>query len=235
MIESLIIATVIISIIGCKAPTTEEKLKEAVENLKSQQYKDIEYIKVDSIRYSLGSLSGIHTYNADFLKEHLDRLRDLRESARLTHSNPLIVELSHRIMKTRRHYEFLLQEAGKPDTSTKVYNLDYNILIKSPSQSKERREKAFLYAINLQPVRINIDSLFFKATNYKDEYDSSSELSVLKMNTELEVKRERLQYELRMDIARGMNRGVILQYELEIAKLRSQIAHNKMKYYWLYD
>jgi hypothetical protein len=231
----LLISLLFISFItSCNHSTTESKIKQAIEKIAREEDNDIEYLKIDSIHYSLGNLSILFFNLAELKRNYLEEQRSSREDAKKYRLYSSLVELSHDMHNTEAKADLLGKLAENPDTSIKVYNVKYYINFKSPSYSNEGEEKAYLYASNLEPVKINLDSLF-TANNIKpDIYDSTNEINALKRNDSLELQASKLERELELLQARGYNLGVILSAQLQIAKIRQQAAGERLKYYWLY-
>lgn len=224
----------LIFITACNNSRTESKIKEAIEKNVREQDNDIEYLKVDSIHYSLGSLTLLYLKLAELERNYLGEQRSSREDAIKYRFYSSIVELSHDMRYTEAKADLLSKLAENPDTSIKVYNVDYYINFKSSKYSNEGHEKAYLYAINLKPIRINLDSLYM-ANNVKPEmYDSTEEINALRMNDSLELKESRLVRELEMLRASGYDNLTLDAAEVRIANIRVQIAGHRLKYYWLY-
>lgn len=223
-----------LSFASCNQSTTEDKIKEAIEKNVRQESEKIEYLKVDSIHYSLGTLAMFYLNLAISKNKYLQETRSLRQSTLEYPDYSLRVKLSHEINFIAAKEQLFSKLSENLDTSIKVYNVDYYINFKSPKYSYEGHEATYLYANNLTPVKIDFDSLFTANNVKEDKYDSTDEIRALQMNDNLELELTKLQRELGLLIAGGYNRVVISEQELRIARLKVQISGNKVKYFWLY-
>jgi hypothetical protein len=221
-------------ITACNHSTTESKIKEAIEKIDREQYDDIEYLKIDSVHYSLGSLTLLYLKLAELKRNYLGEQRSRREDAKKYRFYSSLVKLSHDMHYTEAKADLLSKLSEHPDTSIKVYNVDYYINFKSPKYSNEGHEKAYLYASDLKPIKINLDSIYIANNVNPEMYDSTEEINALRMNDSLELQANKLEREVELLRAGGSSLDVILNVELRILKIRKQAAGDRLKYYWLY-
>ncbi|MEP6683919.1 MAG: hypothetical protein ABJA35_11695 [Parafilimonas sp.] len=246
--KKIYITIAICSLIACKH-STEDRIKSAVEKLERNEHSNLEYLKIDSINYSLGTLmkyySNLAKMESSYIIEEKNIRADVFETLdassvvkmldeSMLPSASLIVKTSHDILLAQERYDYLMSIAEYSDTSIKVYNVTYRLNYKTSDNSHESNEKAFLDANTLKPVRIDIDSIYKKANSKKLVYDTTKEKNALIQTYNFERQANNLETELRLQIASGVNYGVVLDYRVRIAKLREQAAYNKVKYYWLY-
>lgn len=222
------------SIAGCKPTTTESRIRHAIENNIRKQHSDIESLEVDSIHYTLGSLTSFYQNLAILENDYLREQSELRQGTIEYGNHSLRVKLSHDINFTAAKSALFGKLSENPDTSIKIYEVKFNLNFKSPKYSNQGKETIYLYANSLTPVRIELDSLLTVNNVQEDKYDSTGEIKALQINDSLELESSKLQRELGLLRARGSHRGVILEKEVQIARLRVLISGNKMKYYWLY-
>jgi hypothetical protein len=246
--KKIYIAFAVCSLIACKH-STEDRIKSAIEKIERSEHSNLEYLKIDSINYSLGSLMEYYSNLADMERSYTKEEKNIRadvfetldassvvkmsDEAMLS-SASLIVRISHEILLAQERYDYLISVAEHPDTSIKVYNVTYKLNYKTSDNSHESKEKAFLDANTLKSVSIDIDTIYKKANSKKLVSDTTEEKNAIIQTYNFERQANNLETELRLQIARGVNYGVVLDYRVRIAKLRQQAAYNKVKYYWLY-
>jgi len=238
-----------INLLGCKQ-STEDKIKSALEKIDRNSTTNLEYLKIDSIHYSRGTLMDYYLSFANNEIQHAKEREELKTSTfedlntsfdiepsdeTILSVASLIVKLSHEIMLAKDKYNFISALAEKTDTSIIAYNITYNINYKTSDYSHEGKETAFLYANTLTPIRIDVDSIYENANPKKIYYDTTEEKDALVQNYNLQRQANNLENELQSQIAMGLDDITISETKVRIAKLKEQAAYIKVEYYWLYD
>lgn len=239
----------LICLVACNK-STEDKIKSSLNKIELQRHSNVENIKIDSVNYSVGDLFGYYNDKASYEKDYIidqERIRTtifetLQASAVIDVSDEvmdkgasLIVKTSHEILQSREKYDYIISAAKNPDTSIKVYNVNYKLNCKTSNYNIERIEKEYLNKVTLEPIKINIDSIFKIAKSKKEEYDSLDEKKAITQFFNSIRQASLMETKLQFQIARGDNYNIILNSRIKIAEFRKQAAYYKVKYFWLFS
>jgi hypothetical protein len=224
----------VFAFLSCKQPIGD-KLKSTIEH-EVKAGTNIEHMKIDSFRYSLGNLHEYYESEIDNIRNLIKEKKELLNTSREIHAYSLISILSHELILAKKKAEFLTNMLSRLPDDPKVYTIDYYLDYQTDKSNYQGHKQEFLYAKDFTHVYVDTDSLLDHSAGFKpDNYDSVADINILKLNDSLLVEAKRLDRELQLKIARGTNQMDILQREGIIAKLQLQESSNEIKYIYLYD
>lgn len=220
--------------------TTGDKLKGHIES-RWKSHSNFEHFKIDSFRYELSDLREYYDFLINNEKElrnseaeMLVSLKSMNESSPSTNISAYsqIVSIIHDISISNDKIKFINRLYDSKPDSQQVYNVDYYIDYQTDKFNHKGHETDYLYAKDLKPVYINIDSLY--SLNSKTDFDSVAYVNALKLNDSLEASMKSLQREMELKIASGIPPLTELNYRYRISKINQAKAENQLKYPFLF-
>lgn len=219
-------------------PACNQKIGDKLQSMIEAHLKDglnIEHLKIDSFRYSLGTLQEYYSMRSDQITDYIKEQKKILSDARDIHDYSLISELSHAIMRDISKNEFLLKLITNTPEEPKVYTINYFIDYQTDKSNYQGHQTDFLFAKDLSHVNISVDSLYnISASPIPVKYDSVSDMNVLKDNDSLSSLAHSLSNKLELKIAGGTSQLQVLEDEKRILEIKKMVIDNEAKYPYLY-
>ncbi len=232
--KKILLVVLIFVVSSCKHSVGNQLVSAIEKYQKGDEH--FEHFAIDSLKFSLGNMQNYFYAQIDQNHQYIYERKVLLANSRDIHAYSLIASLSHEINYYDHENSFLLAYTSKLDSVPQVYNVDYHLSYQTDKFNFDGHKTAYLYATNLKPVYVNIDSLYARSKNPVSEtYDSTADIQLLKTNDSLENQVSVLTTALELKIAGGTDELSILKQRLVISKIEETISSNKLKHAELYD
>jgi|GEM_PF-4064687 hypothetical protein len=230
-----IIIAALFTLFSCKQKSLGDKLQNVIEDYETGS-EHVEHLKIDSFRYSLTSLQNYYLQFSDIENQYANELDDIKKQGWSDNLFPLIASTSHDILIARSKQSFFLDLATKTASEPQVYEIDYYADYQTDKSNFQGHQTKFLYAKNLEFVKINVDSIYqLDPKAVSEKYDSIRDVQILIKNDSLENLSKKLNRELQLKIIAGeINQEGIFAYRKRILDIDGEVADSKVQYSFLY-